>query len=210
MRNYSRGPKIINPNAYRNGRVGILVQDEYEYLVQLYSIQNHLRAIIDEILPDDETLSFPIGTEYLQARLSGFTIDYKPFSKGNAKDLEGFRLTDPFDESKVTVFYNTESSKYRQRYTQIHETLHICQLYDVALMIKIDELMANPAFPTEVVKHMLERATDKAVAMYMMPERFFKKKYVENPSVKFLSDFFETSIESVKIRQQECKLPFIS
>jgi len=142
--------------------------------------------------------------------LSGYKIVYQPFKNGDTPNLEGFRLPDPFDDSKVHIFYNESCTAYRKRYTQIHETLHICQSLDPYFLMYVDWLLENPLFPKHVVEYMLERVTEKTVAMYMMPEKHFRRKYIENPDVVTLSGFFEASAEAVRIRLQELGLPLIS
>ena len=210
MPNYLKRPAIINPNAYKKGRIGILVQDEFDYWKHFNRLIEHHKDLIAKVLPDHKFIPLPIGTDYLEAYLSGFALDYHPFENTDSPDLEGFRLEDPNDPSHIHVYFNTNCSLYRQRFTQIHETLHICQMYDSYLLDYLDWLLQNPAYTKEVVGHLKERVTDKVVGMYMMPEKYFREKYIENPEISFLSEKFHASAEAIKIRLQELGLPNIS
>lgn len=119
--------------------------------------------------------------ESIEKYLSGFTFEYRPFCNlyEYTRQTEGFWRIDPERPAHVIIFYNRCTSPERQRLTKVHELFHFLQTVDQAFLDFLDELILNSSLPEHVVIKILERSTDKATVMFLMPNHFFIKKYEE-------------------------------
>lgn len=154
-------------------------------------------------------ISFPMEIDLIESYLTGFEINYIGFNDFFGSK-SGYLEIDEEDENVVTIFFNTYDSPKRQRYTKIHETLHFCQSLDDSFQYFFDELLTNSTLPLGVVIHLMEKATDKATAMYLMPNNYFNKKWREVGSISVMSEYFQVSEQSVAYRLKECGITIIN
>ncbi len=173
-----------------------------------YTLLNNLvvynEKLITAIIDNSGTeISFPMETDLIQDYLTGFEINYIGFNDFFGSK-SGYWEFDEEEENVVNVFYNTFDTPKRQRYTKVHETLHFCQSLDDGFQYFFDELLTNSTLPAGVVIQLMEKATDKATAMYLMPNIYCKKKWREVQSIAQLSEYFQVSEQSVAYRLKEC------
>ncbi|HDQ22350.1 MAG TPA: ImmA/IrrE family metallo-endopeptidase [Candidatus Uhrbacteria bacterium] len=190
-------------------RNGIPLDCERAYFYCLNKLIVYYKELIGEIIKDnDGVIEFPMQTSLIENYLSGYQIQYFGFY-GKAKDLSGYWESDEEDNSIVRIFYNTNATFERQRFTIIHELFHFCQSLDIKIQDYFDGLIVNSTLPKDVVVNLIEKATDKATAMYLMPNKYFEKKYYEVKDVQTLSDYFQVSAPSIIYRIKECGLPIL-
>jgi hypothetical protein len=171
----------------------------------------YYKELIDDLIQNSGgTITFPMDTDLIENYLTGFEIDYIPFDNSEIQGkIEGFWEQDEENPFKVRIFYNISCCPERQRFTKIHELIHFCQSLDNKFQHIFDVLIINDLLPFEVIKILLDRATDKATAIYLMPNEYFVKKYYEIKSVQGLSDYFKVSAPSIIYRIKECGLPIL-
>lgn len=197
---------------------GIPADCIYPYRKLLNSFIEHYKNLIDSIITEaGGKITFPMETALFENYLDGFQFEYRPFSiwlEPN-KDKEGYWAYDPQTNEKVIIFYNAAAPEYRQRHTKVHELFHFAQTLDRNILKFIDEIIFETKLPPFVINKLVERSTDKATAMYLMPNRFFKEKYEEIVQVqknkitkanllKELARYFNVSVESAGYRLNEC------
>lgn len=212
MPSYSNRLKLKSdfyPAIKYNYKKEIPIQFEYEYFQRLNYLVSYHKDLLSAVIPSDKSLQFPLNTDFLQKYLSGFRINYTPFDNSFNPKLEGYYEKDPSNENVFNVYYNANSSYKKQRYTQTHETIHICQSLDPFFQTYFDELIVSQTLPNKLIIKLLEKATDKATAMYLMPQDYFHNKYRESSNVNELADYFQTSIQSVAYRLKELGLIYI-
>lgn len=176
----------------------------------------HFKTIVNSIITNGGgTVSLPMQPKYLEQYITGYTFEYRAFcniSETHGK-TEGFWRFDEHDPTHVIIFYNRCTSPKRQRYSQVHELMHFLQTVDPPFLDFLDELILNSTLPEAVVVKLLERLTDKAAAMYLMPNDFFRKKYEEikaqspvfgEAQVRQLATAFDVSVQTATYRLQEC------
>jgi hypothetical protein len=175
-----------------------------------YQLKNKLiaynKGLIDNIIKSNGgEIITPMETDYIEKYLAGFTFEYIPFFHNFGAD--GF-LDYNIEAGKVSIFYNTNCPLNRRRYTKIHELFHFVQLLDMQFLDFFDNLLINSDFPNYLIVKLLEKSTDKATAMYLMPNEYFIKKYNEIKNVDELARIFGVSKQSLCYRIQECGLMY--
>jgi len=189
------------------------------YRALLNSLIGHYKKIIDQIIVEGGgKLSFPMETTLLENYLEGFSFEYHPLPiwlESEQKDIEGFSEYSLVNPDKVVIYYNASAPSCRQRFTKIHELFHFIQSLDVKFLNFFDELILNSTLPPDVVNKIMERGTDKAVAMYLMPNNYFLKKYDEIRKeigvrkmkyavLQELARYFDVSKQTARFRLGEC------
>jgi hypothetical protein len=212
-------PSLINNGLWLRTHAvknGIPVDCWRAYQVLLNNGVGHFKTIIDHIIQSGgNTIQVPMQPESIEKYLSGFTFEYRPFCNlyEYTRQTEGFWRIDPERPTHVIIFYNRCTSPERQRFTKVHELFHFLQTVDRAFLDFLDELILNSTLPEHVVIKILERSTDKAAVMFLMPNHFFVKKYEEieiysegfgEAELRKLAAAFQVSIESARYRLQEC------
>ena len=176
----------------------------------------HLKKTIDNVIRSEGgSITVPMQPAYLERYFSGFTFEYRPFYNLSqlTKGVEGYWEYDAQNPSHIIVHYNKLALSGRQRYSKVHELLHFAQSVDDEFLTFFDNLILNTTLPEAVVYRLLERITEKATAMYLMPNDFFLKKYheirnqsgvFEEAQIKQLATAFDVSAQTARIRLQEC------
>ena len=210
MPDYLGRPRLksdYQPAIKYNYNREIPIQFEFEYFKRLNFLNSYHKDLISAIIPENQTLIFPLNTDLIEKYLSGFRVTYSPFNNSFNRKLQGYYEKDPNVDNAYTVYFNISGVTYKkQRNTCVHETLHICQSLDPFFQTYFDELITNRTFPNKIIIKLLEKATEQATAMYIMPHKYFYNKYHETKSVNELSDYFQASIQSVVIRLKELGL----
>jgi len=204
----------LRSNSHING-IPVDCYNAYKRL--LNSVIGYNKGIIDAIIKcNGNNITMPMRMEYIERYMSGFEFEYVPFCywlKGYGK-VEGCKVYDG-GSGKLTVYYNNCASYERQRFTQVHELMHFLQQQDGYFLDFLTELVDNTVLPPEVIVKILERATDKATAMYLMPNKYFIKKYEEIRNernnfefgeLKELANAFQVSLQTAKYRLNECEI----
>lgn len=176
----------------------------------------YFKSIVDSVIENaGGSVALPMQPLYLERYLSGFTFEYRSFCNlfEFTRQTEGFWKIDPENPTHVIIFYNRCASHKRQRYTKVHELLHFTQTVDDKFLTFFDELILNTTLPESVVVKLLERLTERATAMYLMPNDFFIKKYQEikvqsgsfgEVQLQQLAKAFDVSVQTATYRIQEC------
>lgn len=148
-------------------------------------------------------LKFPITYRYIEDYLTGYRFVYIPFNKREVdiNTLAGFYQV---DNDTVYIFYDQDLSQERIRFTIAHEIFHFCQSIDPYFKKLIDYLIQNNILNLNVIYTLLEKATDKAAAAYLMPSKHFYKKYQETQDIYEVSNYFKVSVETATYRLKEC------
>ncbi|MCK5060932.1 ImmA/IrrE family metallo-endopeptidase [Candidatus Parcubacteria bacterium] len=150
-------------------------------------------------------LVFPVQTKLIEDYLGGFEFEYIGFKKSDISGVkvDGFFRPD-FSTGKVLIFFRKDVCLERQKSTKVHELIHFAQLLDPMFQEYINDIIKHNLFHRDVVYTLIERATEKATAIYLMPYNNFFKKYKEVKSVKEVADYFQVSKQAARIRLQEC------
>ena len=176
----------------------------------------HLKKTIDNVIQHEGgSITVPMQPEYLERYFTGFMFEYRPFYNLSqlTKGVEGYWEYDPQAPSHVIIHYNKLALSGRQRYSKVHELFHFAQSVDDEFLTFFDNLILNTTLPEAVVYRLLERVTEKATAMYLMPNDFFLKKYheiknqsgaFEEAQIKQLASAFDVSVQAARFRLQEC------
>jgi hypothetical protein len=176
----------------------------------------YFKGIVDDIIKNGGGMvTTPMQPQYLEQYFTGYTFEYRTFCNLYEfnRQTEGYWQIDPNDPSHIIIFYNRCATRKRQRYSQVHELMHFAQTVDPQFLDFFDELILNSTLPENVVVKLLERLTDKAAAMYLMPNDFFIKKYEEikaqspifgEAQVRQLATAFDVSVQTATYRLQEC------
>ena len=135
----------------------------------LNDLIDYSKDLIGEIIKKSGGVREPMDTDYFESYLTGYKLDYIPFNKSFDKNLDGFWMPDPNDNSKINIYYNSNCSVKKQRYTKVHETIHFCQSIDKVFISKFDQISNEGILTTKIIYILLERATDKATAMFLKP-----------------------------------------
>jgi hypothetical protein len=170
-----------------------------EFLTLLNLLVPFYKNLIKDIIKEaGGTIKPPIDTDYMVKYLEGYTIDYVPFFDNTGQEPEDgkYEIVD-WEQKVFVVFYNTYYSLKRQGATKIHETWHIMQLGDLAFRQFFKDLILDTELPPDVIELLLERATEKATFMYLIPNDYLKEKFKETQDIKQLSDYFRASEESL-------------
>ena len=181
-----------------------------EYRPIFYPLLNKLIAYYKNLIKDvidvsvDE-LSLPMETDLFQNYLSGWTLNYISFD-GDLGGKSGYWEIDNEDNNIINLYYNINETKKRQRFTKIHETIHFCQWLDSEFQDFFDNIIIEEMLPPKLILKLLDKATDKATAIYLMPNQYFREKWQETKSVKKMSEDFQVSEGSVAYRLKECEI----
>jgi len=198
--------RLENTNNEQSTKYGIPIKYYKTYFSLLEELKSYYRGLIkDDIFGKYKNIPFPIGLRYIEDYLDGFKIKYLGFKINsiNRNCLDGlWKLED--DNRTVIVFFNANTIPERQRYTKLHELFHFCQSIDIAFLNYIDKIILENKLPIELVQKLVDKASDKAVAMYLMPEEEVIKKSEETQDVRELADYFEVSAQSILYRLKEC------
>lgn len=216
-----KGTEIKDAYWLRRNAVidGVPADCMYAYRKLLNSCIGHFKGLIDRVIQSDGGhVEAPMQPEVFERYFTGFTFEHSPitsFPSGKG-DIDGWWMLEGERLNHVHIFYNDRKPVVRQRYTIIHELFHFAQTADLAFLDFIDELIENTTLPPSVVVKILERSTEKAAAMYLMPNDFFVKKYHEITNeepqlntqeiIRRLAKTFEVSIPSTSYRLQECHI----
>lgn len=181
-----------------------------EYRGVFYPLLNelitHYKKLIKDIIDSSvNELSLPMETNLFQNYLSGWTLNYISFD-GTLEGKSGYWERDDENDDMVNIYYNINETKKRQRFTKIHETIHFCQWLDQSFLDFFDNIIISELLPPELIIKLLEKATNKATAIYLMPNQYFRQKWQETKSVKELSEYFQVSEGSVAYRLKECEI----
>ncbi len=186
------------------------------YLKLLNKLIGHSKESIDHIIQNaGGGITVPMPKELIEKYLTGYTFEYRTFCNiyEFRRGTEGYWKRDPNNPTHIIIYYNRCTLAARQRFSQIHELVHFLQTVDEPFLTFFDELILNSDLPEGVIIKLLERATEKAVVMYLMPNDFFIKKYKEieaeakkfgKTEVRLLADAFGVSMQSALYRLQEC------
>mgnify|MGYP001213534392 CR=1 FL=1 len=173
------------------------------YYQELNKLVAYSKRLINDIIKTAPNgISLPMDTDLIVNYLSGYTISYQGFN-GFLETRDGYWELDE-ETGEITIFYDIATPLKRQRFTKIHETMHFIQSLDVGFQNYFDELLCNSTLPPEVVLKLFEKSTDKATAMYLMPQDYFIKKFKEVKSISVLADEFQVSEQSASYRLKEC------
>jgi hypothetical protein len=176
----------------------------------------HFKRIIDSIIASaDGAVSVPMQPSHIERYMTGWTFEYRPFSdpKSRSGSLEGFWKFDDERPNHVLIFYNQDAPPQRQRYSQVHELFHFIQAVDLPFLDLLDTLILDTTLPEKVIHKLLERLTERSTAMYLMPNKYFLKKYQEilaespafgNEGMHKLAEAFGVSVQAATYRLQEC------
>lgn len=188
------------------------------YLYLLNSLTGANKDLIDGIIRRaGGGITIPMSLGMFEQYLEEFTIEYHPiqeFFSGEAEP-DGYWERDQYNPFLVRIFYNPYATQERQRFTKAHELFHFAQTLDIKFLSTLDELILHTDIPPRIIHQLIERGTEKAAAMYLMPNRFFIKKYreIETRSGVFearhlqeLASTFQVSISAARFRLKECGL----
>src|SRR3989339_1445544 len=172
----------------------------YEILNKLVA---YFKELVDDIIRENGgTISLPMETDLFKNYLSGYNLIYTGFY--NFWGVDGYFETDPDDNKTINIYYNTTTPLTRQRFTKTHETFHFIESLDDKFLDLFDNLLLNSTLPKGVIIKLMEKATDKATAMYLMPNEYFIKKYREIKNPKKLATLFGVSEQTLCYHLKEC------
>lgn len=176
--------------------------DEATYWKYYFRLELYYQELIDDVYQQASKVEFPITTTPLEEYLSGYNLHYHPFDnkEWNKPELEGFwdsSKESPFD---FHVLYNNNVSVKRQRFTQVHETMHILQHLDHEFCQFIDEFLIYETLPFDMVVKLVERVADMATSMYLVPKEELVVQYRRCNDPKALSEYFQVSYKSIVYR----------
>lgn len=208
-------PDLLRKINYKPKPYSYKLRIPPEYHSQILALLNKLvphykNLIADIIKQSGGTIKFPVDTDFMVRYLEGYNIDYVPFFDDSGEKPEDghFDIVD-IKQGHFAVFYNTYYPPKRQRATKIHETWHIIQLMDMPFRVFIDELVLDTELPPDVIELLLERATEKATFMYLIPNDYLRQKFKETQDIKTLSDYFQASEESLYYAIREAGLNYV-
>lgn len=192
----------------------IPAEHQRAYFHILNQLVQHNKQLISAILsPKGRHLRLPVEPEIIEQYLTGFKVSYVPRDiRPGSTEPEGRWCLNPLDPSHVIVFFNRNATLARQRFTKVHELFHFLQSIDQALLTMLDGLILESDLPPEVINAILERSTDKATAIFLMPTEYFYNTYFEIKErhsyfgieqLKELASLFGVSSETAKYRLQE-------
>jgi hypothetical protein len=176
----------------------------------------HFKGLIDDIIKEAGlSITVPMKTKYIEDYLAGYSFEYIPFTGSDIADqqVEGYWRMHPTNPNHILIHYKQVGYEQRERYTKVHELLHFMQTLDPMFLNSFDEIIWNSALPPKTIVKLLERLTDRATAMYLMPNDFFKKKYHEirsqnqsfgSTQLQKLASVFNVSKQSARYRVEEC------
>ena len=173
-----------------------------------YILRNKLVAyykdLIDHVIKENGgVVKTPMDISCLEKYFSGFSFEYIPFFE--LFGIDGYWEMD-YENDKVIIYYNTNCPEHRQRYTKVHEFFHFAQSLDMKFLEFMDSLILESDLPESVIKQLLEKSTEKATAMYLMPNDYFIKKYEETKDIDQLARIFGVSRQTLCYRIKECGL----
>lgn len=159
---------------------------------------------------------FPMTVDPILRYLDGCNISFVPFchrDKYGHSEIEGYREADPSDPYSVTIYYNESAPLSRQTFTKIHELFHFMQQLDSKFMFVIDKLIEDKSIPVIVIHKLLERVTDKATSLYLLPKEQFVRKFETIQGsvdtfglgqLQMLAEYFQVSKKTAFYRLKEC------
>lgn len=188
---------------YKYADVRFPKTDKATYWKYYFRLEAYFQELIDDVYQQASDVSFPITTGPIEEYLSGYNIHYHPFDNQSCgrPELEGFwdsSEESPFD---FHVLYNTSNvSVKRQRFTMVHETMHIVQHLDREFCQFIDDFLIYETLPFDMVTKLVERATDKATSMYLVPKEELVLQYRQCGDPNALAEYFQVSYQSIVYR----------
>lgn len=177
--------------------------DEGIYWQYYFRLETYFQELVDDIYLQASEVVYPITTKPIEEYLSGYVFHFHAFDKTimGKGGIEGFWDCDssrPFD---IHVLYNTNgASKKRQRFTQVHECLHVLQFFDQEFRAFLDDFITYETLPYEMVSKLAERVADRAAAMYLVPKEELLTQYARLNNVHALSEYFQVSCQSIVYR----------
>lgn len=192
----------------------IPVEYRKDYYCQLNRLIDYFKNAMREIIDyNGGNITLPIGTE-MMTNCFGKEFDFN-FLGIRENNLYAGDLIFDKETKQVFVLYSENGNKKQQRYTIAHELWHFYQRFDWQFIELFDDILLNSPLPDYLKKQLLEKATDKATAMYLMPNDFFIRKFQEitnerngivsmSKAVEELSNEFQTSKQSVIYKLKEC------
>lgn len=188
---------------YKYADVRFPKTDEATYWTYYFKLEKYFQELIDDIYEQSGEVVFPLSTKPIEEYLSGYIIQYHPFDKYKIgkPELEGFwdsSSETPFD---IHILYNTNGvTAKRQRFTKIHETVHVLQFLDPEFRQFIDDFLNYGTLPFDMVTKLVESATNQATAMYLVPKSELVSKYQQCRDPRVLSEYFQVSYKSIVYR----------
>jgi len=175
----------------------------------------YFKVLIDDIIENNGgVITLPLQVSYIEKYLTGFCFEYRVIEGFDVQsEVEGYWRKNAFDPTRIIIFYKQHGYRQRERYTQVHELMHFIQTLDPMFLNTFDDLIWNSALPPKTIIKLLERLTDRATAMFLMPNDFFQNKYreIQNESQTFgyteireLARAFDVSMQSATYRINEC------
>lgn len=175
----------------------------------------YFKYLIDDIIKvNGGIVALPMQNAYIEKYLTGFSFEYRIMEGFDVQsEVEGYWKKNPFDPTHVIIFYKCNGYRQRERYTQIHELLHVVQTLDPMFLNTFDDLIWNSTLPAQTITKLLERLTERATAMFLMPNDFFQEKYIEirqqadgfgDAQIRELARVFDVSMQSATYRISEC------
>ena len=177
--------------------------DKATYWKYYFRLEAYFQELIDDIYGQAASVEFPITTKPIEEYLSGYALHYHPFDNRDfgKPELEGFWDSSPDNPFDLHILYNTNrSSVKRQRFTKIHETIHVLQFLDPEFRQFIDAFLTYETLPFDMVTRLVEGATDMATAMYLVPTSELVAQYQQCNDMNTLSDHFQVSYQSIVYR----------
>ena len=152
----------------------------------------------------------------LEDYFTGYEFEYRPFYQVRGTgEYDGRWEFDKAKPDKIIIHYNKLCPPHRQISTQVHELFHFAQFVDFEVIGFFEDLRTNSLLPEELVRKLVERCADKATAMYLMPNTYFRAKYdeirIKNSSFQLdqlreLAAQFQVSTRGALLRLNECGL----
>ena len=164
-----------------------------------YFTDYHEGTIADILSGAKDELKFPIDYKYLEACFPGYKFKYIGLPK-NESIFNGVDGLHRINGDTYYVFYNQELSQEYIRYTKVHELIHFYQLKDRHFIKAMNGLVELCGLHDFVVSDLLEKATDFAAAIYLMPAEQFYKKLIETKNIYEVSNYFKVPMEAVMCR----------
>lgn len=201
----------IQQNNFFNNKIFNPIPNEYsrDYYAYLKILLEHELELIQHIIKFGNNVIFPpiappIDEMLFRRYFSGFNLKYVGIKNPSQPNFEGYF---DYNNGDPTIIYNLNKPYKRQRYTKTHETIHFIQSIDQEFLEIFDEAILK--LPPAIIKRLLNRITERATAVYLMPADLFKKQVLEEQrTIRELSDSFQVSEQSIIYRLKELGLVY--
>ncbi|MFH1286788.1 MAG: ImmA/IrrE family metallo-endopeptidase [Candidatus Magasanikbacteria bacterium] len=177
--------------------------DEATYWKYYFKLETYFQEQIDDIYAQASYVDFPITTKPIEEYLSGYILHYHPFDnlEFGKPELEGFWDSSPDTPFDIHILYNTNGVPVkRQRFTKIHETVHVLQFLDPEFRQFIDDFLTYETLPFDMVTKLVESVANQATAMYLVPKSELVSQYQQCNDPNMLSEYFQVSYQSIVYR----------